>query len=144
MDLFKVTLTGYLSEHQHRKNRMQIDMFTNFLLFANNGASLPQPNNPSYKVIADGVSSEIAFNISQRLKSLGCTVKIEPSAKTYYSQQEEKLRDYFSQFNSPVVCPRCGSNQISTGQRGFSIVTGFIGSNKTVNRCAKCGFSWKP
>lgn len=43
-----------------------------------------------------------------------------------------------------VRCPRCGSTQITTGQRGYSFLTGFLGSNKTVNRCAKCGYSWKP
>lgn len=44
----------------------------------------------------------------------------------------------------PVKCPKCGSTQITAGQRGFSLITGFIGSNKTVNRCARCGYSWKP
>lgn len=43
-----------------------------------------------------------------------------------------------------VRCPRCGSTQITTGQRGYSLLTGFLGSNKTVNRCANCGYSWKP
>ena len=43
-----------------------------------------------------------------------------------------------------VTCPKCGSSVISAGQKGFSIITGFVGSNKTVNRCAKCGYSWKP
>ena len=43
-----------------------------------------------------------------------------------------------------VKCPRCGSTQITTGQRGYSLLTGFLGSNKTVNRCAACGYSWKP
>ena len=42
------------------------------------------------------------------------------------------------------VCPKCGSSAISTGQRGFSMMTGFIGSNKTVNRCANCGYQWTP
>ena len=41
-------------------------------------------------------------------------------------------------------CPKCGSTAITTGQRGFSLVTGFIGSNKTMNRCANCGHKWKP
>lgn len=41
-------------------------------------------------------------------------------------------------------CPRCQSTLVTTGQRGFSIWTGFIGSNKTVNRCGKCGHSWTP
>lgn len=43
-----------------------------------------------------------------------------------------------------VKCPRCGSTNITTGQRGFKLTTGFIGSNKTVNRCGNCGYSWKP
>lgn len=43
-----------------------------------------------------------------------------------------------------VRCPKCGSTQITTGQRGYSLITGFLGSNKTVNRCANCGYSWKP
>lgn len=43
-----------------------------------------------------------------------------------------------------VNCPKCGSTQITTSARGFSIVTGFMGANKTVNRCAKCGHTWKP
>lgn len=41
-------------------------------------------------------------------------------------------------------CPRCGSTAITAGQRGFSLWTGFIGSSKTVNRCANCGYKWKP
>lgn len=43
-----------------------------------------------------------------------------------------------------IYCPKCGSTQITTGARGYSIVTGFLGAGKTVNRCAKCGHTWKP
>lgn len=46
--------------------------------------------------------------------------------------------------DSKICCPKCGSTQITTGARGYSIVSGFWGSNKTVNRCAKCGHTWKP
>ena len=41
-------------------------------------------------------------------------------------------------------CPKCGSTYITAGTRGYSAVTGFIGSGKTVNRCANCGHSWEP
>lgn len=41
-------------------------------------------------------------------------------------------------------CPKCGSTNVTTGARGYSMVTGFIGSGKTVNRCGKCGNVWKP
>lgn len=45
--------------------------------------------------------------------------------------------------NTPK-CPKCGSTNITTGQRGYSFWTGFLGSNKTVNRCSNCGHTWKP
>lgn len=48
-----------------------------------------------------------------------------------------------SQANA-VKCPRCGSTAVTAGKRGYSLITGFIGSGKTVNRCAKCGHKWKP
>ena len=46
--------------------------------------------------------------------------------------------------NAPVTCPRCRSTEIRIGQRGYSIVTGAIGSSKTTNRCGKCGYTWSP
>lgn len=56
-----------------------------------------------------------------------------------------KENDVFRNFNEKtIICPHCGSVAVTTGQRGFSILTGFLGSNKTVNRCGKCGWSWKP
>lgn len=48
-----------------------------------------------------------------------------------------------SQYNQPH-CPKCGSTSISTVNRGFSIVTGFIGSGSPRNVCQKCGYKWKP
>lgn len=46
--------------------------------------------------------------------------------------------------NNQIKCPKCGSTAVTAGQRGFNILTGFIGSGATVNRCAKCGYKWKP
>lgn len=43
-----------------------------------------------------------------------------------------------------VTCPRCGSISVTTGQRGFSIISGLVGSSQTMNRCAKCGHKWMP
>lgn len=45
--------------------------------------------------------------------------------------------------NSPR-CPKCGSTAISTINRGFSIITGFIGSGAPRNVCQKCGHKWDP
>ena len=46
--------------------------------------------------------------------------------------------------DSKPRCPKCGSTNITAGQRGYSFWTGFLGSNKTVNRCSNCGHTWKP
>lgn len=43
-----------------------------------------------------------------------------------------------------VYCPKCNCTQITTGARGVNHFWGFIGASKTVNRCAKCGYTWKP
>lgn len=51
---------------------------------------------------------------------------------------------YHSKNDNQVHCPKCGSTSITTGQKGYSLLTGFLGSNKTVNRCANCGHTWKP
>lgn len=45
---------------------------------------------------------------------------------------------------SVIRCPKCSSTQITTGARGYSMMWGFMGAGKTVNRCAKCGHKWEP
>lgn len=45
--------------------------------------------------------------------------------------------------NTPK-CPKCGSTAIEATQKGYSLLTGFIGSGKTMNYCKNCGHKWKP
>lgn len=40
-------------------------------------------------------------------------------------------------------CPKCGSSSIATINRGYSMVSGFIGSGKPVNVCQMCGYKWQ-
>ena len=49
-----------------------------------------------------------------------------------------------NQKSNVLKCPKCGSTAITTGQRGFSLISGFWGSGKTMNRCGNCGYKWKP
>lgn len=56
---------------------------------------------------------------------------------------EKNDREREANINTPK-CPQCGSTAITAGQRGFNIWTGFFGSGSTVNRCANCGYKWKP
>ena len=59
--------------------------------------------------------------------------RVQAKADGCYDKPKPKLR-----------CPKCGSEYITTGKRGYSLLTGFIGSGKTVNRCGSCGYKWKP
>lgn len=43
-----------------------------------------------------------------------------------------------------VHCPKCKSISITTGARGVNFMFGLLGASKTVNHCAKCGYTWKP
>lgn len=67
-------------------------------------------------------------------KKCGYVDELIPRNKQHQSTQQQNVPH----------CPKCGSTAITAGQRGFSIITGFLGSNKTVCRCANCGYSWKP
>lgn len=41
------------------------------------------------------------------------------------------------------ICPKCGSPSIATINRGYSMVSGFIGSGKPINVCQICGHKWQ-
>lgn len=43
-----------------------------------------------------------------------------------------------------VTCPKCGSTQFSTLQRGHSLIFGWLGSGEPQNVCQKCGYKWTP
>ncbi len=61
-----------------------------------------------------------------------------------FKNQLEQRNQVNQQEQNQVHCPRCGSTNITAGQRGYSLLTGFVGSGSTVNRCANCGHKWKP
>lgn len=44
--------------------------------------------------------------------------------------------------NTIPMCPKCGSTSIGVTNRGFSIITGFIGSGSPRNVCMNCGYKW--
>lgn len=90
-------------------------------------------------IIKRDISLDEANKIKHELVLCGAKVAITP----YDEKQDEASLLKMYTINA-LLCPRCGSTAITTGQRGFSIISGFLGSNKTVNRCGKCGYSWEP
>lgn len=94
--------------------------------------------------IITNVSKQNATRIKKWLEDFGCSVIINKSNDNKDTIDNERINSFFENTSDEIRCPRCNSTQISTGSRGFSLVWGFIGSGKTVNRCGKCGYSWKP
>lgn len=111
-------------------------------------------NMPS--TIISGITIESARHIQEILETLQAEVEILPcndmcdktevdlSKLTTKEEAQHIVAEKTSSNPNVVQCPKCGSTSVTTGQRGFSIVTGFIGSGKTVNRCANCGYKWQP
>ena len=63
--------------------------------------------------------------------------------KLQYEQANQQQQQQ-EQATSKPTCPKCKSTSIQTTNRGFSFVTGFLGSGSPRNVCQKCGFKWKP
>ena len=69
--------------------------------------------------------------------------------KEYKSSLEREAREIQKQkeialSRNKIHCPKCNSTNVTTGQLGYSFLAGFLGSNKTVNRCGNCGYKWEP
>lgn len=99
-------------------------------------------------VIIKNISQQAAKDVQKKLDLLGAVVSIEKlnsSECQNNSKQEIAIKRILNNNKDDTIrCPRCGSTSVTTGQKGFSLLTGFLGSNKTVNRCGKCGYSWQP
>lgn len=93
------------------------------------------------------VKNQIALELAYRVRKISIygALKIIDIIKETGEVPKTFDASYMRREAHPqICCPKCHSTQITTGSRGFSMVTGFIGAGKTVNRCAKCGHKWTP
>lgn len=87
-------------------------------------------------LLVDGVTEKYANDICNKFYDTDLQLEIRDSCeKILYAS----VRDH-----DIISCPNCGSVDYSTSTRGYSIVTGFVGSGKTMLTCHKCGHRWKP
>lgn len=91
-------------------------------------------------VILQGVPQDRAEYAKRCFQTVGAHALTQPAGSSI-SRLESMS---FTESNSSPICPKCKSTSITTGQRGFSWFSGFIGSRKTINRCGNCGYSWQP
>ena len=62
-----------------------------------------------------------------------------PNVVNHETLAEEEERE-----RNTVKCPKCGSTAVQTVNRGYSLMTGFLGSGSPRNVCQKCGYKWRP
>ena len=96
-----------------------------------------------------GINYERAVEIQNIFKAVDAEVQLIVDESGQPNQFVNYMYFNYDNIEKPkdkntIQCPKCGSTAITTGQRGFSLVTGFIGSSKTMNRCANCGYKWYP
>lgn len=87
-------------------------------------------------LLLSNIRYDEALKLQKTLQSNGIFVKIKSMATIDHSGIRES--------ENVVKCPKCNSTSISTISRGFSILTGFIGSGNPINVCQSCGYKFKP
>lgn len=93
-------------------------------------------------VILCGINMSDAQKIQKVFLKLGCKTSIEKAKMT--GEEDSEIAEEYANNIGKIVCPRCKSTAITTGTKGYGLIRGFLGSNKTVNRCGSCGYSWEP
>lgn len=141
--LYKVVFYGFKTRQDEQHNRAKVvGQIRQILGNVSLSEALSSISQPYPKTIQDGITKNNAEWIDNVLTPFGCIIKIEETNSSQASGNT--IISNMASNGSTVICPHCGSTQITTGARGFNIVTGFLGSQKTVNRCSKCGYTWHP
>lgn len=142
-ELYDVIYLGFPNNNIKYKNQIKLCACLMRLLNISLKEAKNIIDNPS-SCIFSSIPKEKADWVVATIKPFICNVEIKKSIENIESEKSSILDKYMCNKESTIICPKCGSNQISTGKRGFSLLSGFIGSNKTVNHCSKCGHSWTP
>ena len=101
---------------------------------------------------ATGLSIKNCLNIIDLIKNNPGTVPEIYQINSY--TEEEEINAYkllLSMKNNiqpkskdQIVCPKCKSTAITTINRGYSLLTRFLGSGSPRNVCQNCGYKWNP
>ena len=97
--------------------------------------------------IVDNISDDISFLEAMIKLKQDDIIEFQLRINQFKLQQEqaENIKSHKSEEQMErLSCPKCGSTSITEGTKGFSIMTGFIGSDKFRYVCKDCGNKWKP
>ena len=90
------------------------------------------------------VSSEDYTKFFDFMAEMAYTYKISNNDAGKFILEYLRSKNYAPQPSNQVRCPKCGSTSITTEERGYDIMWGFLGSSRKKNLCQKCGYKWWP
>ena len=80
------------------------------------------------------------YNVTRSTEIIDAMIELKQKDIIEYGLKLSQFRNQLEQKyqanqqdKNQVCCPKCGSSNITTGQRGYSLLTGFIGAGNTVN-----------
>lgn len=97
--------------------------------------------------IIDNISGDISFLEAMIKLKQDDIIEFQSRINQFKLQQDQAeniKRHKREEQSESLTCPKCGSASIIEGTKGFSIMTGFIGSGKFRYVCKNCGNKWKP
>ncbi len=79
-------------------------------------------------------------------QKIPCMVRLKDKKKICEAimKAKEEIKEEHTPVEAQVGCPKCGSTQITSQKKGWSLGTGFLGSNKVLITCLSCGHRFKP
>lgn len=93
--------------------------------------------NPDYVLAMNKLKGDDIISFTSKYNEL---IEIQNQRKAMNLAQQQSEQQNINQ----VRCPKCGSTQIGVTNRGYSLLSGFIGSGSARNVCQNCGYKWKP
>lgn len=113
---------------------MSVGDFCNILLYTDNNPKVVQALIGLYKI--NPIEYQIKLN---QLK-----MQYEQQKEEKKQQKTQQQSQSLTPSESKLTCPKCGSSNITEGTKGYSLITGFIGSGNFRHVCKNCGNKWKP
>lgn len=110
------------------------------------------------KYVIDGKEYDLTFVLKDYLTKKDKIKKVQTISNCSLKNAMNIIHNIYDEYNivdevsktdekkndNKLTCPKCGSTNITEGTKGFSLMTGFIGSGNFRYVCKKCGNKWKP
>ena len=97
--------------------------------------------NPDYILAMNDLKGKDIIEFESKMENIRQQLNDRDNQAKVQRETQQKTEEKVS---NQVRCPKCGSTQIGVTNRGYSLLSGFIGSGSARNVCQNCGYKWKP